>query len=413
MKRERLDWLDLTRLLCACMILGIHWLRACFKVELFGVGEANVLVDGYQNQSIGLGMLPHVLVAGTAPTAATWLANVVGILGGFGWEAVSALVIVSGFSLTLSLGEKRLDLRQWAAWLLARGKRILYPFYLVAIPFVGIYVALLFIVPTLHGAFFAGIDAKLRALFHTPPLGIVFSHVLLFDPYQRQGVASMFAPAWWFVPAILVAYVAYPAFVALARRSERALLAIAAAVTIGSYALADRRVLIDESWYFIALMEAFNLALGIALARAWQMPERREAIESALASPYAFAIGLTLFVDGNLANWSPVTRPIASMLFGPGLLLLLVAISFATRRSRFASLGTTIDSYDLYLVHQPFAYPIALAARFLFHGYAVFLGMVVFYATAIGVSLGFGRVRARLERPRSAYLPVAAPIVRE
>jgi hypothetical protein len=39
---------------------------------------------------------------------------------------------------------------------------------------------------------------------------------------------------------------------------------------------------------------------------------------------------------------------------------------------------TSFDAYDLYLVHQPFAFPIALVAKVLFHSYGAVLGWFVF-----------------------------------
>lgn len=412
LQRQRIDWLDFTRFLCAFMILGIHWLRACFKTGLFGVGEKNVLVDGYQGQTIGLGMLPHVLIAGSAPTLPVWLSNLVGLLGGFGWEAVSALIIVSGFSLSLSLGTKSLDLAQWLDWLAKRAKRILVPFYLIALPFLAAYFLLLLVVPKFHGSFAHGIDKKLHELFHTPLLGVLMSHIALFDPFQRQGIASFFAPAWWFVPAILVAYASYPFLIWIARRNEMALFFGSAALSIATYALVERNILIDESWYYIVLQESFNFSLGILAGKAWLTTSRREAIERVLRPWYAFPVGLAMFALGNVANWSSSTRPIASIFFGPGLLLMLVAISMYAQKSALAHVARKIDSYDIYLVHQPFAFPIALAGRFLFNEYAIFVGMFAFYAIAILAAMLLGNVRRRLERRTVHPTRGAVPIIR-
>lgn len=381
----RLDWLDLTRLLCAFMILGVHWLRACYELRLFGVGEAHVLIENYQGQDIGLSMLPHVFIERPINLAA-WLADVVGILGGFGWEAVSALIIVSGFSLTMSIKARRFRASQWIVWIRKRANRILVPFYLVAIPFISLFFILLVLLPRFHQTFFVAILAKLHVQFHTPILGILMSHIVLFDPYKPQGIASFFAPAWWFVPAILLAYLSYPILIGFVRKNSALSLITAGIVSIVSYRLADTGVLYNENWYYIVLQESFNFTLGIAFGHAWTTGGRI-AFERAMQRRSMFLIGVGAFLVGNVANWSPFTRPIASMLFGPGLLLILIAIAIRLK-GRTAAVARKLDSYDLYLVHQPFAYPIALGAKLIFHSYAIFFGMFGFYfATAIAAMM--------------------------
>jgi hypothetical protein len=177
-----MQWLDLTRMLCAVMILGIHWLRATYKVGLFGAGDPVNLVMNYQQQSGGFRLFHYVLLAGPGASFAGWLTNAIGLLGGFGWEAVSALVLVSGFSLALSQRGKTLDTAGWFAWYGKRARRILVPFYLVAIPFLAFCAVAVAILPHLHEPLAAVLDAKLLSQFHTPPLGVLLSHVVLLDP---------------------------------------------------------------------------------------------------------------------------------------------------------------------------------------------------------------------------------------
>jgi peptidoglycan/LPS O-acetylase OafA/YrhL len=401
--RERLVWLDILRFLCALMIVSFHWLRSCFQLELFGSRNSASLIVGYQGQSIGMKMLPHVLIAGSGRSPSVWLTNLVGLLGAFGWEGVSALIIVSGFSLTIALNAKRQATSGWLSWFKKRAVRILVPFYLVAIPFLVTYLALLVTASHVHGSLARSIDLKLHTVLQTPLLGVVLSHTLLVDPFARQWQPQFFAPAWWFIPAILIAYIVYPLILGGVRRLPPAtMLGVGAVITITSYYLADLHVLLNESSYFIVLQEAFNLILGVVLGHAWISRAARMKIESTLFSNRAFIVALALFVVGNLANWSPSTRPFASMMFGPGLTAILVFIAKRLESTPVARLSSSVDAYDLYLVHQPFAFPVALAAKAGFHSYAVFLGWFVFVGVASAATFALAFIQRIVFRRTAA-----------
>jgi hypothetical protein len=407
-RTERLTWLDLTRLLCATMILGFHWLRACFKLGLSGPSGFN-LVMNYQGNTGGLRFFHDVFIAGFSPEPTTWLTNIIGLLGGVGWEAVSALVLISGFSLALSDHGRARSPADWAGWYRKRAIRILVPFYLLALPALAAAGAAIVVFHYVPGHVAAVIEAKLLSQFQTPLLGVALSHTVLFDPFARQWSANFFVPAWWFIPAILVAYLTYP----LIRRASRIrhgapLLALSALVTIAAYVLSNLGVLYYECWYFIALHECFNFSLGVVLAGAWT-GGGRAAIERVLDDPRACGLALCLFIAGNVANWTDVTRPIASMIFGPSLVLLLAFLARRLAPLPNAQRLLAIDPYDLYLIHQPFAFPIALAASAIFHGYAVFFGWFGFVAIAVLAS----RVLSFVQRPLvAAPNPVARAISR-
>jgi Acyltransferase family len=383
---ERLHWLDITRVLCALMILGIHWLRACYKAGLFGVeGQPSIVMD-YQAHSGGFRIFNYLLIAGSDHHLSGWLTNVIGLLGGFGWEAVSALVLISGFSLAISQGTKSLNPRQWFTWYGKRAKRILIPFYLVAFFFLALYFLAAHVLPAMHGRLATEFDTKLLGQFHTPLLGVIISHIFLVDPFNRDWSADFFAPAWWFIPAILLAYAAYP-FIRSASRVGNGLplLAGTALLSIGGFMAADAGLISNETWYYIVLQESFNFALGVVVARVWLGPGR-SALERALGDPRVLAIAAVLFVLGNVANWSPQARPIASMLYGPSLVVILVFLGKRLERSRVSQAITSVDAYDLYLVHQPFAFPLAAMSKILLHSYAVFVGWFIFVAVAAGAA---------------------------
>lgn len=394
--KERLPWLDIARVLAALMILGIHWLRAGYYVGLFGQGDRVNLVIDYQGQSGGLRLFHYLLIAGPGITLPAVLTNLIGILGGLGWEAVSALILISGFSLAITQPGKSLDRFGWVSWYRKRAKRILVPFYLVALPFLVVYACVVFLVHHAPGHVLAAVvESKLLTHFHTPPLGIIISHLFLFDPWGYQWGPEFFAPAWWFVPAILLAYTTFP-FLLAASRIGRGLplLAVSAVITVAAYMLSDARVLVNESWYYIVLHESFNFSLGIVLGRLW-LGEHRPVLERISSNPRAAAVAFAVFVAGNIANWSPSTRPFASMLYGPSLVLMIVFVAKLLEKRPFSRALAGIDSYDLYLVHQPFAFPIAFAAKVLFHGYAVFVGWFVFVLIATLAA----RVLSVVQRP--------------
>ena len=406
---ERLGWLDLTRLLCAVMILGIHWLRACYKAGLFGTGRPENLVMDYQGHSGGIRLFDYVLIAGTGHHASTWLTNVIGVLGGFGWEAVSALVLLSGFSLMIAQRGAELTRREWFAWYGKRAKRILVPFYLAAAVFLTLYGLAALTLPHLHGRLAQVIDAKMLGQFHTPLLGVVISHVFLFDPFNADWSADFFAPAWWFVPAILLAYLTYP-FVRAASRFGRGipLLAGAAALSIGAFSATNAGWLMNEQWYYIVLQESFNFALGVALGGAW-LGAGRARLERIVTDPRIAAIALLIFVAGNLANWTPAARPLASMLYGPSLTVMLAFVATRVQGSTLAHRLAGIDPYDLYLVHQPFAFPIALVAAGALRSYAVFGGWLAFVTVAALAAKALSFAQRPFFARRSAHVTNPAP----
>jgi peptidoglycan/LPS O-acetylase OafA/YrhL len=378
---ERLLWLDIARVLSAVMILGFHWLRPGYQLGLFGQTGFH-LVMSYQWNTVGLQLFPDLFIAGFDPKLSTWLTNIIGIFGGFGWEAVSAFILFSGFSLAVSQKGKTLRPSDWLLWYRKRAERVLVPFYLVALPCLALAACAMVVLHYAHGSMASTLDAKLHSQFHTSLLGVVLSHTVLFDPFAPQWSANFFVPAWWFIPAILLAYLTYP----LVRGASRiqhglALLAVSAAITMLGYAGTNAGVLINESWYFIIVHESFNFSLGVVVANAW-LGSGRPVLERIIASPVAFFGAFAVFVLGNLCDWTNPTRPIASMLFGPSLALMLVCIGKRLEGWRHAKKILNVDPYDLYLVHQPFAYPIALASKVLFHSYAVFFGWFIFVAVA-------------------------------
>jgi hypothetical protein len=363
------------------MILGFHWLRAGYQLGLFGQSGFKLIMS-YQWNTAGFQLFRDVFIAGVDAKLSTWLTNIIGILGGFGWEAVSAFILISGFSLAVSQGEKSLGFSDWLTWYRKRAARVLVPFYLVALPCLALAACAIVVLHYAHGSVAATLETKLHSQFHTSLLGVGLSHVFLFDPFEPQWTPNFFVPAWWFIPAILLAYVTYP-FVRRASRIKHGvpLLAVSAVITMLGYVGTNAGVLTNEFWYFIIVHESFNFSLGVVTANLW-LGAGRPALERAINSPGVFVGAFVVFVLGNLCDWSTETRPIASMLFGPSLALMLAFVAKRLEAWHHAKKLLSVDPYDLYLVHQPFAYPIALASKVFFHSYAVFFGWFIFVAVA-------------------------------
>jgi peptidoglycan/LPS O-acetylase OafA/YrhL len=409
--KEHFLWLDIARVLCAVMILGFHWLRPGYKLGLFGPAGFNLIMS-YQTNTNGTAMFKDIFIAGFAPRLDVWLTNIIAIFGGFGWEAVSALVLISGFSLAISQKNKVLSFSEWRTWYRKRAVRILVPFYLIAIPCLLAAVLALLILHSAHGHIAEVLSAKLHSQFQGPILGVILSHLFLFDPYQAQWSANFFVPAWWFIPAILLAYVTYP----WVRRFSRIghgipLLILSAAITIVATLGSNAGILLDECWYFIILHLSFNFSLGVVIANLW-LGDGRATLERGLSNPMVFLVAILAFILGNLANWTNETRPFASMLFGPSLVVIIACISKYLENWRHARKLVSVDPYDLYLVHQPFAFPIALLSKLLFHSYAVFLGWFIFVAVAVAAA----RILSVAQKPpfakrlpsRSTFRPLRA-----
>lgn len=396
---ERLLWLDIARVLSAVMILGFHWLRAGYQLGLIGPRGFNLIII-YQGNTAGLSFFHDIFIAGFDPKLTTWLTNASGILGGFGWEAVSAFILISGFSLAASQHGKSLDFSDWLTWYRKRAQRVLIPFYIVALPCLALAAIAIVGLHYAHGPLASLLDSKLNSQFHTSLLGIALSHTLLFDPLEPQWNPNFFVPAWWFIPAILLAYVTYP-FVRRASTVAHGLplVLLSALITMAAYVGTNNGVLTDEFWYFIVLHESFNFSLGVVAANLW-LGAGRPALERAISSPAFFAAAFVVFVIGNLCDWTNATRPVASMLFGPSLAFMLVAVGKRLETWRHASKLLSVDPYDLYLVHQPFAYPLALVSKLFLHGYALFFGWFVFLAVASIAA----RILTVVQRPIQAWV---------
>jgi peptidoglycan/LPS O-acetylase OafA/YrhL len=390
----RLDWLDILRILCALEIIGLHWLRAGRSVGLFGSAADPVsLVDvDWGDTGRGLAGLHALILPGSDWSPGSIARNTLGILFALGWQAVNVFILMSGLSLGLSY--KRPD--SWAGlarWYVRRAGRILPPYYLVALPIVCLGLAFL-VVAGHHGGMIGHLAEKVHGLLPDPWEETLLTHVFLVDPSQPQWIAKFFSPAWWFVPAILVAYLAFP-FFHLVLRGLGALVAVLLALltTLVSYALFQAGLLYLNAWYFAVLQEAFSFMLGIVIGRALLDPSQRQRIQHLLGTWTALAAGLALFCIGNIAALFHATYAASSPLYTCGLALILAMPSVRLARSRaVVRQAKRVDAFHVYLLHQPLAFPVAVLAAAVLGGNGIVLAFPIYLLLVLAVALVFGLI---------------------
>lgn len=384
---RRIAWLDMLRALCAVEIVGFHWLRALVKTRALGSG-GDTFVTAYRQYHWGLSGFKGVLLS-TAPSVhLKLLENAVGICFEFGWEAVHLFVLLSGFSLALTVATRRETFPNWKDWMTKRAERILIPFYAISIPLVLLMEVLAHAV---HVGATAQLTQKLLQNGGGDTTGVIISQLLLVDPRKRLWIPVFLSPAWWFVPAILVGYLLFPLYYGLLKRlGAFRLLSIALAISVGSYCLIAKEHLLEWGWYFVGFNEAFNFCIGIVLGRMYSRPQGKADIESAFRAPGVLAIGIALAVLGNICNLYPASYPISSSIFTVGLLICGAYTSIKLASFRLAESFSHIDAYILYLLHQPFAFPLAVIFAKLRLpllpelGFLIYLSLVVTMTQFIG-----------------------------
>ena len=393
----RIVWLDILRFLCAIEIVGFHWMRAATKTGAFAKHYPQNLIVRYRQLDIGLIEGVHLLQADSSSSAVhRFLVDSFGIAFGFGWEAVFAFVLLSGVSLSLSLGRRQRP-PLWPSWIFKRLKRVLLPFYLVA-AIVGSFMFLaLAISSSSANPAFRGIREKLVENIGSDFAGLIWSHLFLCNPHERYGTAVFLAPAWWFVPAILLAYTMFPLYMRLLNLVRTgAFLAIGALISIATYELLLQEHIQEFGWWFIVSNECFNFFLGIVLGRYLATASGRIRIERTLHSPALIICAVIVFLAGNICNLYAITYPISSLLFTGS--LTFVGACFAKWVSKSTSIRNCLrlDPYNLYLVHQPIAFPLMVASESILGPYCILIGFIAYVPTSILVTAIFSGILDRL-----------------
>ncbi len=395
---RRLEWLDVLRVLCALEIVGFHWLRACFNNGAFGRGDPVSLIDPYRSPGRGLSEVHYLLLDRSGPLPAALATDALGWLFGFGWVAVNVFILLSGLSLTLQAARTGGvgDLRRWYG---QRLQRVLVPFYLVALPVVMAAYGFKATAAGRHGLL-GQLGDKVAAQMPGNFVGVIAKHLFLVDVTQQQFVATFFAPAWWFVPTIVVGYLVFPILLAVFRRVSVAIwLCSALIVTVASYGLSQAGVLLENAWYFIPGQELFSFAVGIALGHHLAESGAEVRLRQRLGSASAMLLNAVLFTLGTVLAWFAPTYAFSSPLYTLGAtgILGFAAVRISTRPS-VVRLCQMIDPYHLYLLHQPLAFPLAAVAAAAMGAWATSAGILLFLPLCWAVAATFGWLLMQLFR---------------
>ena len=404
----RIAWLDVLRLICAIEIVGFHWLRACLNNAAFGRGELRSLIDPYRNPGLGTGQFHYLLLDRTTPAPASLVNDALGWVFGFGWEAVNVFILLSGLSLALQAGRAG-GIGTLAQWYTRRLVRVLLPFYLVAIP--AVLAAFAFLAFATGRPGLLGHLAEKVASQATGSLaGSLAKHLFLIDLSQPHFMPFLFASAWWFVPAIVVGYLVFPFLLAAYRRTSLAVWLLGSfAVSVVSYRLSQIGVLLDDTWYFVPCQELFSFAVGIAVGDRLARAGFESKLRRRLGSPYVAAAASSLFAVGNVVSWFIPTYAFGSPLYSLGMTGGLAFVAIHLSKMPFVlRLCSKLDPYNLYLLNQPLAFPLAAVAVAIFGAWATAAGLVVFLLLCLSAAMVFGwlaepilRPAARLGRIRS------------
>jgi peptidoglycan/LPS O-acetylase OafA/YrhL len=389
MKPSRFDWLDVMRLLAMLAIVGFHWLRTSQENGAFGLRYW----AGFEDVRIGFSQVSYLVIDGSGLSLTSLANNTIGVLFGYGWEAVNVFVLLSGVGLALSYRPSAtgFSLKSWYA---RRFSRILLPYYAIAFPLVLCAETLKWVGDGRSGLLGA-MAMKLGDKNLSDPIGVeLLKHLFLVDPRQAGWAPFFFSPAWWFIPPILVAYACFPLFWrGLDRFGATAILMATLAVSVVAYWFTDRGRLWEHGLYFVVLHEGFDFTLGIVIGRALGVEAARERLRAFVGSPLSLVVGAALFACGNVANWYSFSYPISSALFTPGYSLLLAWVAiWSTQNGSAAKVSRRVDSYHVYLLHQFLAFPLVLVTVALCHAVKLNLG--------VGFGLGF-----------LAYLAVCVAVV--
>ncbi|MBD2178290.1 acyltransferase [Pseudanabaena sp. FACHB-1998] len=395
---SRLEWLDMLRILCAIEIAGHHWLRACMHINIFSNNDLPGLFRNflwsYKNNNAGLELInsfPKYLILDNQNNLAAFLTNLTGFLFGFGWEALHVFIFMSGFSLSLRLVEPPNNpLNYWLNWYKKRIKRIILPYYFVAFILFAGFLLVYITVNTINFPLFEPVKMQLQDKIGRSWIEILIGHVFLVNPWQTGWATNFISSAWWFIPPLLVAYIAFPLyFKVLTRFGGKFLLAITLLISVGSYYFAQSWGLNENHWHYIILFESFNFALGIFLGNYYTNYQDKEQLQKVLFHPLSLVLGLVLVVVGNMMNWFSSLYPWSSLFFTFGLFILGAKLANFLIEVPFLKRLKNCDSYVFYLIHQLIAYLFALCLNYVLKGYTPFFGGIIYILTVILVTSVF------------------------
>lgn len=329
--RSRLAWLEGVRITAAVMILLYH---------------AQLLLTDYAYTPQPTGLLENgrsLVAAGDRLGLSPLLSGFVAPIW-FGFQFVDVFVLISGFSLVLSLKGQPLNS---GSFLKQRFLRILFPFWTV----VWMSYPILWLIGTLTGSYIP----------HPWHFFAAASFPLLFD-FAGDLLLAISGP-WWFVSLILSFTLVFPfLWRRLQRWGARNLLVASFGVTIAYRTLAvflfgghPTYVILDTpaNWLpflaFIAKLSTF--VVGMVVAQ--QSVEGRGVLF--WQPKVALQIGIPIYLVGFVAQFSLVGWIVADLLTPIGLSLIGMALfkgleSFKQAAPVLVWLGS--HSYSYFLIHN-------------------------------------------------------------
>jgi len=201
------------------------------------------------------------------------------------------------------------------------------------------------------------------------------------------------------VPAILAGYLFFPLFwSALNPFGARRLLLGAFVLSATAYTAVSFNLLIEFSWYFVIFNEAFNFCLGIVLGRLFSRNGGAELFERLLGSRRMLIAGLLLAFAGNVINLYDFGYPFSSSIFTLGLAICGAQLSRRLSNVKAAIRLSHFDSYLIYLVHQPFAFPMAVVLAKIVGQLTAVTGLLPYFTLVFVLSGLYESVCRRLER---------------
>ncbi|NJN90965.1 MAG: acyltransferase [Leptolyngbyaceae cyanobacterium SL_5_14] len=328
---QRLTWLEGIRIFAAVMLLVYHaqllFTDYAFTPKPLGLA-ANLRLIEVAGDRFGHNLLAHIL----------------SFPGWFGFQFVDVFILISGFSLVLSLKGKPLET---GSFLKHRFLRILWPFWTVA---------------WLSYPFLWAIGVATNS--YRPDLWYVFagaSFPLMFE-YSGELLLKSSGP-WWFVPLILSFAVIFPFLWHLLQRwGSRNLLIVSLALTLGYRALAVYKfgghptyVVLGTAanWLpflpFIAKLSTF--VLGMVVARAYWAGQG----PLFWRTRWVLSFGILFYGFGFVCQFSRLGWVFADLLLPVGLTLCGMAVFQSLeqiRLARSAMLWLGAHSYSYFLIHN-------------------------------------------------------------
>ncbi|GEM_PF-463880 len=333
-RSQRLAWLEGIRSVAAVMLLLYH---------------AQLLFTGYAYTPQPTGLIENLRqlltpVEGTGAIDPGFFLRLLGIPTWFGFQFVDVFVLISGFSLVLSVKDQHLEV---GSFLKRRLLRILWPFWTVA-----------WLSYPMLWAIGVATHSYIPSVWHTFA-GATFP--LLFD-YGGELLLATSGP-WWFVPLIISFTIVFPFLWHLLQRwGPRNLLVVSTLITLVYRVLATYQfgghptyVILDTptDWHpfllFVSKLSTF--VVGMVVARLYTQgkgpvfwkPQR------------AFLVGLLLYTIGFVCQFYRAGWVVVDLLLPMGLALCCMVVFRAIAQPRWMQsilvwLGA--HSYSYFLIHN-------------------------------------------------------------